>query len=73
VGPRADLDAVAKRRIMPCRESNPGHPVRSTVPIVSPFLFNCLLLFYKEISKGEKKNNLKGRNGIKNKNETDLQ
>jgi hypothetical protein len=35
VGPRAHLDAVAKRRIpCPCRESNPGRPARSLVTIL---------------------------------------
>jgi hypothetical protein len=28
VGPRAGLDAV-ERKILPCRELNPGHPARS--------------------------------------------
>jgi hypothetical protein len=31
VGPKVDLDFVAKRKIMPCRESNPGRPSRSII------------------------------------------
>jgi hypothetical protein len=30
VGRRAGLDAVEKRKILHCRESNPGRPARST-------------------------------------------
>jgi hypothetical protein len=38
VGPRADLNTVEKRKIpFPCRESNPGRPVRSP----SPYQANC--------------------------------
>jgi len=34
VGPRAGLDAEAKRKILsPCRESNSGRPARSLVGI----------------------------------------
>jgi hypothetical protein len=29
VGPRDGLDAVEERKILPCRESNPGRPARS--------------------------------------------
>jgi hypothetical protein len=29
VGLRADLDAAKNRKILPCRESNPGHPASS--------------------------------------------
>jgi hypothetical protein len=29
VGPRVSLDAVEKRKILHCRESNPGRPPRS--------------------------------------------
>jgi hypothetical protein len=36
VGPRAGLDAVAKRKTLyPCRDSNPGRPVRSLVTILT--------------------------------------
>jgi hypothetical protein len=36
VGPRAGLDAVAKRKIpFPCRESKPARPVRSVVIILT--------------------------------------
>jgi hypothetical protein len=44
VGPRASLDAVAKRKILcPRRQSNPGRPARSLViiPTVLPRLFCC--------------------------------
>jgi hypothetical protein len=30
VGPRVGLDAVEKRQILYCRESNPGRPARSS-------------------------------------------
>jgi len=34
MGPRADLDAVVKRKIFcTCQESNPGRPARSLVTI----------------------------------------
>jgi hypothetical protein len=29
VGPRVGLDAVENRKILHCREANPGHPARS--------------------------------------------
>jgi hypothetical protein len=29
VGPRAGLDVMEKRKILPCRDANPGSPVRS--------------------------------------------
>jgi hypothetical protein len=32
--PRAGLVAVKKRKILPCRESNPGRPARSPVSIL---------------------------------------
>jgi hypothetical protein len=36
VGPRAGLDAVAKRKIsLPSRESNPGRPARRLVTILT--------------------------------------
>jgi hypothetical protein len=36
VGPRAGLDAEARRKILtPCRESNPGGPARSLVTILT--------------------------------------
>jgi hypothetical protein len=39
VGPRAGLDAVAKRKnLAPCRESNLGHPSRSLVTVLTELL-----------------------------------
>jgi hypothetical protein len=36
VRPRACLDTVARRKYpSPCRESNPGHPARSLVTVLS--------------------------------------
>jgi len=35
LGPGAGLDAVAKRRPCPCRESNPGNPAHSLVTILT--------------------------------------
>jgi len=36
MGPRAGLDAVAKRKIIcPCQESKPGHPARSLVTVLT--------------------------------------
>jgi hypothetical protein len=35
VGYRTGLDDVAKRRICPCRELNPGRPARSLVSILT--------------------------------------
>jgi hypothetical protein len=35
VGPRAGLGTVAKRKILPCWESNPEHPVHSLVTILT--------------------------------------
>jgi len=34
VCPRGGLDAVAKRNLYPCRESNPGGPVHSLVTVL---------------------------------------
>jgi hypothetical protein len=45
VGPRAGLDAVAKRKILShCRESNPGRPARS--PVAIPTELSRLLFYY---------------------------
>jgi hypothetical protein len=58
VGPRAGLDIVANRKILPFWESNPGHPAHSLVSIQSictaeiiificyTFLINHKLHFY---------------------------
>jgi hypothetical protein len=41
VGPRAGLDVVVKRKILPCQKPNPSHPAHT-----SPSL-NCLILVEK--------------------------
>jgi hypothetical protein len=35
VGPRTDLDLVTKRKILPCRESNPGFSAHSPVTVLN--------------------------------------
>jgi hypothetical protein len=42
MGPRADLDAIAKSKIfVPCQESNPSYPVHSLV-VIMPALTHLL-------------------------------
>jgi hypothetical protein len=35
VGPRAILHVVAKRKVLPCRESNPSHPDPNLLTILT--------------------------------------
>jgi hypothetical protein len=37
VGPAGGLDGVAKRKVLPCRESNPGRPAPSLVTALTMF------------------------------------
>jgi hypothetical protein len=55
VGLRANLDAVAKRNPIPCRESNPGRPDRSLLSVLTERswlldLMSLLFLVNKESS-----------------------
>jgi len=55
VGPRAGMEAVAKRKIpSPCRESNPGHPAPSLVATLS---YPCFpQIHVKHMTKEEEQN-----------------
>jgi len=69
VGPRAGVEAIARRKISyqcSCQELNPGRPARSLVTVLTeqphynvraliqaPYVLNCIEIHTREINKRE--------------------